>query len=414
MSLCNLNDDVLIHIALYLRRRHLSALTRTCWFLHDALLHLLVHGIVALKRSYLPRFHRFMRHGIRRNPSLSPSLRTLRFYSFNERTGCLSFADAAQVFMKVLQLAPQLTSLTINPAEFLFNPIQLRNAVALVPNLEVLMLSTLTPKYQDALVDVVPRLHTVFLDISWARCRGTLPNFEKARTPSTLLFFRTHRESIVDLSLSLVKLTLESPTLTNLRRLSISDLRLVNADRDLGWVAPLIRLFPRLERLILGVLIDPSGTSTHRELSTLDQATWRSINEWHRKAKDWQLEHGTWTNGLQYLRMRSLLDVYQLGPSCSISHLEIPYAGGNIDTCHTVLYDTAARALSYTVSSLAQLEDDFPDLAAAIARCPSLTHLTLYFASKLKLASTVVSPSLLTERVARTNDIHSHGTPSNA
>ncbi|KAI0635918.1 hypothetical protein C8Q77DRAFT_602122 [Trametes polyzona] len=146
-----------------------------------------MHGKVALHRCDLPGFHRFMHNGTRRR--------------------CMPYADAAQAFITVLRLAPQLTSLTISPAHLLFGPT---------------------------------------LPWKWSPLR-----FSRAKN--------------------------------------------VNAQIP--------------------------GASTYHEHDTPSPPAWHMINEWHSKAKRWQVGHGTWGTA---------------------SDTFFSYAGGDVASCHCPVHHGGA------------------------------------------------------------------------
>ncbi|KAI0635920.1 hypothetical protein C8Q77DRAFT_1052042 [Trametes polyzona] len=388
MPFCDLNHDVLSYIANYLHRSDISALTKTCGLLHDSLLHLLVRGRVGLRKRNFYSFYTFMRQEARRSLLLSPHLQSLVFYTINERGGDLTFAEATSVVMRVLQLSSHLTSLTIHSADLLFTPRELHDSLALLPCLEELAVDTLTSMYQDVLVGIAPRLRTVHLRPLHG-CGPGGPQRSRAHMMDPISFLCTHRTSITSLSVSLARLPAYSPPLANLRQLSISCLWLSTADYESGWLPPLVRLFPNVERLEVLTLIEPSSSPRQKELATLGEVPVRTADAWYAKAKAWQARHGTWTNGLRYLCTRLLLDVYQLGPSCHISHIHVDSTYGTRSMYDAVLSDTRPRKVSLTVGSTADFDRDIPSLLAAISHTPSLTHITLRLAHEFDPGATL-------------------------
>ncbi|KAI0635502.1 hypothetical protein C8Q77DRAFT_572420 [Trametes polyzona] len=368
----DLNCDALFHIGRSLHRCDLSALTRTCWYLHDALLPLLVYPAVTLHKRILPSFYVFLSNNTRRMPSLSGPLRSL-VYRRSFTIIPPSVPPTATTFFRVLQLAPHLTSLTIRSVIEFLTPDDLHSSLALLPRLEHIELHGLTPDYEDILLDVVPYLRSAFLDVFMndmavpMSCVDPLP------------FLRTHATHLASLQLVAAKLSIHTPSLANVRTLAIQCLQLSSAGGASPWIVPLVRQFPNLEELVVGALVSPEGWI----LATESMAP-QLVREWRRIAETWQAQYGTWASGLRYLRMSSFSDIYVLGPSCGITRMEVVRIDAadvsSNDTARTVLSRASPRYLSLGNSiALKQSSNELLALLDAISRTPSLTHVSVSF-----------------------------------
>ncbi|EIW57573.1 uncharacterized protein TRAVEDRAFT_48608 [Trametes versicolor FP-101664 SS1] len=367
MLLPDLNLDVLLHINAFLVLSETSQLTRTCRSLHDVLVHVLLQGPITLYRDRIISLRRFMHQGSRRGyepddtpRDMFPFLRTLIIVP-GSTTGSPSPSESAQALNDILHRSRDLISLTVLNVSMTFPPQQLRMAFAAsLPALEALILCGITADYRDALADVVsPHLRTVQLSSSLDSDVDLMP------------LLQYHRLMITTLSLSsaaLGDLEMPLPSVRELRVISFSP-----KNDETGWAAPLVHLFPNVEHVSLRMLYMSDGFT----LWALDPCYGHNIADtWRARAKAWELQHGTWKNGLRYLRVHSIMSLYCLGLSCHVSCLDLIIAELSLHMANVALADVRPRCI-WLPLAFSDMPDntELPALMRVVASTRSVTHL---------------------------------------
>ncbi|KAH9850334.1 hypothetical protein C2E23DRAFT_836118 [Lenzites betulinus] len=387
MHLLDLNSDVLLLITTFLSRPDISKLTRTCRFLHDALIHRLLMGTVSLTRSSFAPFCQFMQ--AQSEPDcprdLTPFLRSLEISIGPNHRYPMSPGETIQAFTDLLSNARHLLSLSIYWISMAFTPERLQRALSVpLPCLQQVTLHDVTAQCRDALAMVAPQLRTISLCMS--QDFGDSPlNRRSLGHVDPLPFLHQHRETVTSLKLLQVVLSDGGEPVPNVRELTILSFSLDN--NDTGWAAPLIHLFPNVEHVDLWNLYTREGSSPTRNTDVHDRATISTLASWRSRSKDWQRGHGTWTTGLRYLRVCSIMDLYCLGLSCQVSRLDLYIASPSLEITTAALADCRPRCIWFTISSPNELNVEIPALMGSVARTPSVIHLMCNIADGMMLYS---------------------------
>ncbi|KAI0649130.1 hypothetical protein C8Q79DRAFT_493800 [Trametes meyenii] len=380
MHILDLNQDVLLHVTAFLWLKDLSRLTRTCRTLHRDLVHTLLRERVLLTRSSLTSFFAFLNMEHRGGDSesgsrLTPFLRHLQFNMFPELRRPLPYDESVQLFIDLLTRSPNLVSLSIYCICSILTPQKLRAALGTLPCLEEVTLDSVSSEYQDVLAGVVSQ-NLRKVDLSLTDQVPAVPGEEdedsRARV-DPIPFLRYHRNTIVSLALSYAILADHGNPFPGVQRLKLFNLS--PATDETGWVGPLVHFFPNAEFVDLWNLRTSSGSPAAFSLEPGDESSLNVANVWRTRAKMWQMENGTWTRGLQYLRVRSITDLYCLGLSCHITRLDVYFLSSSASITTAALADARLQRLWISIASRFELDNDVPGLMSSVAKTPSLTHL---------------------------------------
>ncbi|KAI0671729.1 hypothetical protein C8Q78DRAFT_793994 [Trametes maxima] len=390
--LLDINTDILFYISQYLSRHDLSTLTKTCRTLHDALVYTLLRECVRLSNANMRSFCEFM-HLRGEHPSpLRPYLRDVALgvpdgkVLRNPLITHMKWYEVAETFITLLRCAPNIISLSLGLIPWIFSPEHLRLALALAPRLEHLTLHNFTTEYGEALAAATnPHLRTVHFRNLPSRTWGNV-GFQ-----NPLPFLRNFSSTITSLGLFTngSKLDSRTPPFPAMRKLDT--FRLHRADDSTCWVAPLIHLFPNLEHLHIPVLATASEVIAFDGTLPLTDVSIEAVSGWRARARTWQAQHGTWTGGLRYLNVRTMLSLYQLGLVCEVAWLDVrqwaPYIPARL--IDTALSDIRVRKLRLDV----QLEDAFntasPVSLSPVFNARTLTHLIIAVPRKLLTSMTM-------------------------
>ncbi|KAI0833467.1 hypothetical protein BC628DRAFT_1335196 [Trametes gibbosa] len=167
----------------------------------------------------------------------------------------------------------------------------------------------------------------------------------------------------------------------NVRKLAVLSFSLEN--NNTGWAAPLIHLFPNAEYLDLWTLYTREGESPTQNVDLRDSTSRLIVDSWRLKGKIWQAKHGTWSSGLRYLRVYSIVDLYCLGLSCGVSRLDMYGASPSLDITMAALSDCRPRCVWFPIASISDFDDEVTTLMTALARTRSVTHLMSDFAESV-------------------------------
>lgn len=367
MLLPDLNLDVLLHINAFLVLSETSQLPRTCRSLHDVLAHVLLKGPITLHRDRIISLRRFMLQGSRcgdepddKSRDMFPFLRTLIIVTGSTSTGSPSPSESAQALNDILHRSRGLISLAVPYVSMTFTPQQLRMALAAsLPALEHVDLGGITADYRDALADVdSPHLRTVQLSSSHSDV-------------NLIPLLQYHRLLITTLTLSSAALgDLEMP-LPSVRELSLT--RFSPKNDETGWAAPLVHLFPNVEHVSLRMLDTCDGFT----LWALTPCYGHNIADtWRARAKAREMQHGTWKNGLRYLRVHSIMSLYCLGLSCHVSCLDLIIAELSPHMANVALGDVRPRCI-WLPLAFSDMPDntELPALMRVVVSTRSVTHL---------------------------------------
>ncbi|OJT11472.1 hypothetical protein TRAPUB_12024 [Trametes pubescens] len=378
MQLLDLNVDVLLHISRFQTRTDISRLTRTCRSLHEILAPTILKGLVILTGLNLASFSQFMHldsTGRRTGRDLFPFLRTLRLYLLPDFSRSISLGESIQAFTDILKHCTHLASLALYHPSIAFTSAQLRLALsAPLPDLQDIALEGITIDCWDALADVASPLRTVNLTMS------TYTGEDIAHAnPLPLLQF--HRSTLTTLTLTRVSLGDVAVPFPSVRRLTIFSFTL--ADNETGWVGPLVRLFPGVEHVELWSLHARDGSSLARRLDPRDSTALLIAGDWRTRARVWQAQHGTWANGLRFLRMHSVMELYCLGLSCRIERLDLHILSPSETITTGALADHRPRCLRFQILSPSDMDQAVPVLLRTVAQTSSVTHLMIEFGDDL-------------------------------
>lgn len=119
------------------------------------------------------------------------------------------------------------------------------------------------------------------------------------------------------------------------------------------------------------------GSSPTRNLDPRDETALRIAGTWRTRAKVWQAQHGTWANGLRFLRVHSMMDLYCLGLSCRIERLDVRNLSPSGTITTGALADPRPCRLWFQILSESDMDGAVPMLFRAVARTSSLTHLMI-------------------------------------
>ncbi|KAL1949465.1 hypothetical protein VTO73DRAFT_8346 [Trametes versicolor] len=376
MQLLDLNVDVLLYIASFQVRREVSYLARTCRFLHDTLAPAILKGIVTLTYLRLASFSQFMHldsTGRRFGRDLFPFLRILRLSLLPDYRCPMSLSDLVSAVTDLLKHCRHLVSLELYYASITFTPAQLQLALSTpLPDLRTITLQSITIDYRDVLAGVASPLRTVNLTMSRRTGEDTSDSFAD---PDPLPFLQYHRSTLTTLTLTPVSLGDFGAPFPSVRRLTIFGFSLTNDET--GWVGPLVWLFPGVEHVELWSLYARDGSSPTRNLDPRDETALRIAGTWRTRAKVWQAQHGTWANGLRFLRVHSMMDLYCLGLSCHIERLDVRNLSPSGTITTGALADPRPCRLWFQIWSESDMDGAVPMLFRTVARTSSLTHLMI-------------------------------------
>ncbi|KAI0649121.1 hypothetical protein C8Q79DRAFT_493196 [Trametes meyenii] len=390
--LINFNASILFYISQHLSRHDLSALSKTCHALHGTLVYTLLRESVCLSNANIQSFYEFMHLTSDHTSPFSPYLLNLTLGVPDSNAPLIlpathmQWSEVTQTFLRLLRCASRLVSLSLGLIPWIFSPEHLRLALALVPRLEHLTLSNFTTEYGEALAAATcPRLRTVHFRKLSSRTWGNV-GFQ-----NPLPFLRNVRLTITSLGLFANGSGLDDHTapFPVMRQLDTTSLHRV--DDNTCWVAPLIHLFPNLEHLHVTELATSSEVLTFDGSFPLTDANIEDIRGWRAKAREWQARHGTWSSGLKYLNVRTMLNLYQLGLVCEVARLDIRQWAPHIPTelIGIALSDIRVRKLRLDV----HIEDAFntasPVSLGPVFNTRTLTHLIIAVRRKLLVSITM-------------------------
>ncbi|KAI0371384.1 hypothetical protein BV20DRAFT_1051770 [Pilatotrama ljubarskyi] len=360
--------DVLLHIAPFLSPRYLSVLTRTCHALHRALAPELVNRPVHLTSENMASFSAFMHKGTHaEDDERFRLLRRARVHPLEGRSkGALSPVQMGDAIAGLLHRACNLTSLTLLNVSYTFSPRQIREALAFLPALQSIMLSGLTSEYTSVLAEVTSPLQRLALHTGFRDSRDALQYVGKHHATLTHLALQSGESSI-----ALPDHTASFP--------QVRELRLGMLQGDLNVGRNLMRVFPNARRVYMDALKAGGGRLDREPDPSLSVG-----REWRAATKDAvrKARGGDCWRKLHLLSIRSLSDLYFLGLSCKVSHLNLRSIGGITGTpvepaiVRAALADVRPARLDCCVGS-----KDFPmgvaDLFQAICATKSVVRLLL-------------------------------------
>ncbi|KAI0820443.1 hypothetical protein BC628DRAFT_858152 [Trametes gibbosa] len=381
MHLLELNSDVLVLIAnVFLDRADVSRCTMTCRHLRDTLSSSLLKSYIYLDRRSFRSFCQFIWGGSGPQDCTrdrTPFLRTLtnfRLYETDESPDddqLIPVSEAAQIFTS---LAQHLVYVCISRPSVGYTPEQLRLALSTLPCLQEVQLRSITDEYRDALAGVGPQLRFVGLHMTQDFLQGMEP---MAGPLDPLPFLRHHRSTITSLNLTKALLYDHGEPLPNVRKLVTSDFS--PKDGDTPWAAPLIHLFPNVEYVYLWLVSMRDGSYLAEYLDVRDSTAMARVDRLRAMGKAWQAAHGTWTNGLRYLSLRSLTDLYCLGLSCHVSRIDVCRGSTSLEIDSMALSDCRPRCVQFDLQTNVGNIDEWrsygPPLLHAIAQTRSVVHL---------------------------------------
>ncbi|KAI0632737.1 hypothetical protein C8Q77DRAFT_1119489 [Trametes polyzona] len=380
MHFLDLNHDVLIYLAHFLTRKDISRLTKLCHEFHRIYAPVVLKGLVWLTRGNLPSFCSFVgledeRHGGPRIDLLR-SLQTLRFNVFPSAYFYpVSSNESVRLFTTILSHAHNITTLGIYCVSMAFTLEQLRIALsAPLPQLRELIIDGVTSDYADVLAGAPASIRVVNLTMTKYHGDPGLDN-EVFAHADPLPFLRYHRPALTALTLCEVVLGTQGEPFPNVRRLEIPSFA-TEADW-MGWAPPLIHLFPNAEHVDLWSLQAQDDSAPTRNLDTRDPTALLIARGWRSRSRLWQEEHGTWSNGLRLLCVRSVMDLYCLGLSCPVDRLHVLEATSSIEVSRAALGDVHPRRVWIPIASSSELVRNTGTLLEAVAQTPSVTHLML-------------------------------------
>ncbi|KAI0646629.1 hypothetical protein C8Q79DRAFT_680960 [Trametes meyenii] len=390
VSILDLDPEILRSVTRHLARKELSRLSQTCQALHRVLtLHLLTYGPITLNADTMDSFSHFMnrdspddeRHSLLRSLTVHP----LRGESKHGLTPLLlSFACEG-----ILARASGLTSLTITDVARAFSPLQLHMIFDELPALQHLTLEGLPTgsEYKSILYESTAPLRTVTLaQGAWVPKDAATDAFELLRKHGATLTRITLR-----FLLPLPKWTLYHFPKPRVEEVRLSALQCSFAD-GVGWGYALASLFPNVRRVHVGRLCynglvlaardtlgDPSKVSLARLVD--DQ---RQHN--HRMAE----EHGECWRRLDVLAVGSVLELYHLGLSCTVHHLEFGALGGPLELGYAcaALADVRPEKVGCTVRTR-DLDGNLASFFEVVIAVDSMRRLIL------DLTDVAVSPFIL-------------------
>ena len=215
-GLSDLNFDTLLPIISLLTTRDVAHLTRTCHTLRRALSAELLREGVNLEGRHLTSFLAFtdVKHGKDRVSYLE-GLRLLgsTYKTISSGDQVMSSKDVKRTLSTILLAASNLKYLFIRDLNmFHFRPRELKTLLDSLPCLQLLEMQGVQNKYEGVLVDVIPRLRSLGLDVL-EDC--DLNVFLKTRECSSLhdmmLYGRTFNLQDVSLSFPSVRTLYASP-----------------------------------------------------------------------------------------------------------------------------------------------------------------------------------------------------------
>ncbi|TBU29409.1 hypothetical protein BD311DRAFT_270457 [Dichomitus squalens] len=257
----------------------------------------------------------------------------------------------------------------MNDLSAALSPHQLRIAVISLTSLETLIITSVSPEYNETLLNTLPSLWTADLSygLRWIGERGPLGD------PFFLL--HSHRHTLETLSLRSVHLPDHDVSFVALRRLELQSVRLPQG------VGSLIHLFPNIQQLTL-LDIQYTNPNVHYWRHP-DRISINDARELRTTSKLWQVTHGSWEK-LMKIKVETALSLYSLGLVCSVDTVEILDPGSfayeesdrELDgVMPAVLADVRPRCLVVDIPSA----ESMTTLLAPLYGSPSVTRLTISF-----------------------------------
>ncbi|KAI9060658.1 hypothetical protein FKP32DRAFT_1577618 [Trametes sanguinea] len=370
MHLLDLNDDVLLYLATFLLRKQVSLFSKTCHRLHSLLTPILLEERVWLTRANLVSFASFVEAGHTRTSCFYARLRSITLNIFPNLRKSLTFDALAPAFSEMLPYIQNLSDLTIHFVQLAFSPAQMRHILGSLPSLRLVTLNEITVGYHDVLADVHPQLKAVGLGLV-SDAYNLNPDAFSPVDPRPFLHY--HRSSVNNVVLSQVSLDASGLPFPGVRDLEISGYAL--SDAESGFTGPLVHLFPNVERVRLWSLrFDPGWIATSFEY----QANLPLINTLRNASRLWQATHGTWTTGLQVLRVGYLVELYCLGLNCDVARVDSLFTWDGLGVARAALANVRARCLKFSISTRQELVDETSTLLLdAVSQTQSLDHLMI-------------------------------------
>lgn len=190
-----------------------------------------------------------------------------------------------------------------------------------------------------------------------------------------------HRSTLTTLTFTHVSLGDFGVPFPRVRRLTVFSLSLAN--NETGWVGPLVHLFPGVEHVELWSLYARDGSSPTRGLNPRDETALRIAGDWRTRARAWQAQHGTWANGLRFLGVHSMMDLYCLGLSCRVERLSIYILSPSGTITTGAFADPSPRHLWFQILSTKDMDEAVPVLLHTVAETSSVTHLMIELGNDL-------------------------------
>ncbi|KAI0699049.1 hypothetical protein C8T65DRAFT_742694 [Cerioporus squamosus] len=277
-------------------------------------------------------------------------------------------AEAGKLAMSILQEAPNIASLhLLRVYPQMFPPQELRAALACMRQLERLSLKSVSPAYEDSLLDIPASLQAVRLNFH--------SNHPEPICYNSMPFLRNHRATIRELSLHTVYFFPDLDPMPEVRVLSLHTVYVQ------GGVATLMRVFPNVEDVtIVGVQPDRSPRRSFEECSELQPEQLEGLNNIHNThgSSARQLQQPTWEQ-LRRVSARYALGLYWLGLCARVPHLDLFLLHLFPEVIAPVLRHTRPRCLTLHMEYWfpLRLEVELGGLAGALSVARDLTHLVV-------------------------------------
>ncbi|KAI0358276.1 hypothetical protein OH77DRAFT_1435412 [Trametes cingulata] len=341
-SLSFFSPDILQHLAGFLEIDDLACLARTCRKLHNTLVRELLKRPVDLWPQDLESFLAFLVH-LSQNPTTTfPTFWSLSIdFQYVERHRCdtsdgrcvyecrfrLGALDGMwELLGEIMQYAHGLSGLALKGCvDRVLSGEELRSVLDLAPGLRSLTLGEIRQEHLNALQDVVPDLRTLSF-----KYHTTLRIPGAAHAPALL----DHFQKLEELDVHWFFWQQQGVQLPNLKKLKV---KMVYLGTNMSsWAGALVRTFPNLTHLDFWEMysVDPGRDVADRYTNEDGTKFVRMLEQWHAEGEALRREDRRLP--LQYVRVRSLLNLHCLGLSCAQPGARVYVGTVGVDDTKTI------------------------------------------------------------------------------